>query len=62
MISNSQNMTAFRTRFTMMSEDFQEIGRKMVISLDNGGRFNIEAWASSVANCWTTYGSDINSW
>ena len=61
-VANSQNETAFRTRFTMMSGDVQASGRKMVIALDNGGRYSIENWAGGVANCWTTYGGEVSNW
>lgn len=59
---NSQNISSFRPRSSIMSSFIMETGRKIMISLDNEGKENVVNWGAQVANTWKTNTKLNPSW
>jgi hypothetical protein len=51
---NSQNISSFRPRSSIMSSFIMETGRRIMISLNNDGKESVVNWGAQVANTWKT--------
>jgi hypothetical protein len=59
-LANSNRLTEYRQRFSIMSDFIQKSGRTMVVSVDLKDA-NQAMWARQVANTWTT-GRRVVDW